>query len=124
MRVLACHVRSGSNEKCGLSKAAAHPDRAGRGAGDAFDGAAGASGHSVIALRPDLEVVPAAQLVDFFWWPHDFGNVALDVRGIPPKAVVAAGVNPRFFAGRLAKRRRGRYAIGRYSRACVPVNWG
>jgi len=55
------------------------------GAGDAFDGAVGASGYSVIALRPDLEVVPAAQLVDFFWWPHDFGNVALDVRGIPPR---------------------------------------
>lgn len=34
MRVLACRVHLGSYEKCGLSKAAAHPDRAGRGAGD------------------------------------------------------------------------------------------
>jgi hypothetical protein len=43
----------------------AHPGRARSGAGDAFDGAIGASGHSSIALRPDLKVVLAAQPVDF-----------------------------------------------------------
>jgi transposase len=39
--------------------------RRGSGAGDAFDGAVGASGHPLIALRPDLKVVLAAQPVDF-----------------------------------------------------------
>src|SRR4029077_18006623 len=42
-----------------------HPGRAGSGAGDAFDGAIGASGHPLIALQPDLKVVLAAQPVDF-----------------------------------------------------------
>jgi hypothetical protein len=37
----------------------------GSGAGDALDGAVGASGHPVIALKSDLKVVLAAQLVDF-----------------------------------------------------------
>lgn len=74
MRVLACRVHLGSYEKCGWSW------RRFRWCCGRF----GAFGDCT-ALRPDLEVVPAAQLVDFFWWPHDFGNVALDVRGIPPR---------------------------------------
>ncbi|WP_411784903.1 IS66 family insertion sequence element accessory protein TnpB [Bradyrhizobium sp. UFLA01-814] len=43
----------------------ANLDCAGCGAGDAFDGTVGASGHPVIALRSDLKVVLAAQPVDF-----------------------------------------------------------
>ncbi|MFB9268730.1 IS66 family insertion sequence element accessory protein TnpB [Bradyrhizobium erythrophlei] len=43
----------------------AHPGRAGRGAGDAFDGAVGAPGHPVTALRSDLKMVLAAQPIDF-----------------------------------------------------------
>src|SRR6516164_2326063 len=42
-----------------------HPGRARSGAGDAFDGAIGASGHPLIALRADLKVLVAAQPVDF-----------------------------------------------------------
>lgn len=43
----------------------AHPRRARRGVGDAFDGAVGAPGYPVIALRSDLKVVLATQPVDF-----------------------------------------------------------
>lgn len=44
---------------CGVIKiemSGAHPGRAESGAGDAFDGAVGAPGHPVIALRSDLKV--------------------------------------------------------------------
>nr|WP_283810748.1 transposase [Bradyrhizobium ivorense] len=41
-----------------------HPRQAGRGSGDAFGGAVGASRDPVIALRSDLKVVLAAQPVD------------------------------------------------------------
>ncbi len=42
-----------------------HPDRARRTTDDAFDGAIGASGHALIALRPGLKVLLAPRPLNF-----------------------------------------------------------